>query len=95
MKKFIKDWWPLMVIAVLFVLKATAKPKGKLELRIAGYKPTGQKCTECGAEIYARGAEGSWMAKLKRSLRDKNLCDSVPPSSKCSNPDCITNQMLY
>ena len=92
MKKFIKDWWPLLLIAMLFVLKATIKPQGRLELLIAGYKPTGQKCTECGAEIYSRGADGNRIAKLKRRLSNKYVLDSVPPSSKCSNPYCKSNQ---
>lgn len=83
MKKFIKDWWPVLLILVLFVLKASIKPKGKLELIIAGYKPTDNKCPVCGGPMYHRGHEGFWLSNLTQFIRGGEKLP-IPEEDQCA-----------
>lgn len=67
MKKFIKDWWPLLVIVAVVVLKKKFLPNKSLhvsqnlEQRLinAGFTTGDIPCPECGGKLYVKGYSSS------------------------------------
>ena len=94
MKKFIKDWWPLLLVAAWWLWKKTKKSNQSVvgsvtdpslsvaekRLSNAGFHKLGTKCPVCGSEMYGRVTANPDDSVL--GTASANLIQT------CSNPQC-------
>ncbi len=91
MKKFIKDWWPLLLIAGWWLWKKKVKktvfvPKNASDKTIAqrleddGWFKGDSPCPECGSDIYVKGNANN--------NPYNPYCASFVLLTCCTNPKC-------
>lgn len=92
MKKFIKDWWPLLLFAGwwLWKRKGEKSKSGNTTVSIAeelmkkGFTKIDQTCPVCGSEMYKRYSYSP--TDLTKGTLSANL------TVTCSNPKCVECQ---
>ena len=82
MKKFLKEWWPLLLIAVYLIwTKIRVSSKSIAPRLIArGFEKAPNPCPLCGSTMYVK------MSYSPRDLIDGT--DSANLTTTCSNPKC-------
>lgn len=85
MKKLIKDWWPLLLIAGWWLWKKTRRKPDTAsiadELVNRGFTKIDAKCPVCGSDMYQRYSFSP--TDLTEGIFSANLTET------CSNPKCV------